>query len=335
MYRMYGNICFFRKVNFQMFDNGDSTQLIKILNELYPVEILTVQSVTNEMYKCTAKQDVYFARITNYKSYEEQLEEVTYTNFLKKEGLAVSPTISSLNRNVVEKITLGDKEMLTVLYKATPGIHLPRNQWNADVLKELGRQIGRLHRYSKKFEEIHPVKYINDWHDNEEYAFHKYIPEEESVIRGIAQDVLSTIKALQKNRSNYGLMHGDLWLENILVDDDMKLTMVDFQDCEKNFYIFDLAVPIYSALEYSFVGGGNIVDYGRDIVKAIIDGYQEENDLPAEMLEKLPLFIKLKEVFEYSLMHMYWNKEKLTEEQIRIMNHFRMRIERNHSLLDM
>ncbi len=249
------------------------------------------------------------------------------------EGLGVSPTISSLNGKVVEKITLGNKEVLTVLYKSAPGIHLPRDQWNANVLKELGRQIGRLHRFSKKFEEMHPTKYINDWHDNEEYAFLKYIPKEETAIRDIAQDVLSTIKKLPKNQSNYGLLHGDLWLENILVDSDSKLTMVDFQDCEKNFYIFDLAVPIYSAIEYSFVGGGNIVEYGRDITKAIIDGYQEENNLPQEMLEQLPLFIKLKEVFEYSLMHMYWNKEKLTEEQIRIMNHFRMRIERNHSLL--
>lgn len=316
--------------------NGESTelQLLKVLNELYPVMVLTVQSVTNEMFRCTAKQDVYFARITNYKSFDEQLEEVMYTNFLHQEGLAVSLAISSLNRNVVERITLGDKEMLTVLYKAAPGVHLPRKQWNADVLKELGRQIGRLHRFSREFEEIHPVKHIKDWHENEEYAFLKYIPEEESAIRGIAQDVLSTIKALPKNRSNYGLLHGDLWLENILVADEMKLAMVDFQDCEKNFYIFDLAVPIYSAIEYSFVGGGNIVDYGREITKAIVDGYQEENDLSAEMLEQLPLFIKLKEVFEYSLMHMYWNKEKLTEEQIRIMNHFRMRIERDHSILD-
>lgn len=319
-----------------MMNNGESTelQLLNVLNGLYPVTLLTVQAVTNEMFRCTAKQDVYYARITNYKSYDEQLEEVTYTNFLNKEGLAVSPSISSLNRNVVEKITLGNKDLLAVLYKAAPGIHLPKEQWNADVLKELGRQIGRLHRFSKQFEEIHPVKHINDWYENEEYAFLKYIPEKESTIRDIAQDVLSTIQALPKNRSNYGLLHGDLWLENILVDHDSQLAMVDFQDCEKNFYIFDLAVPIYSAIEYSFVGGCNIVDYGREITKAIIDGYKEENDLPAEMIERLPLFIKLKEVFEYSLMHMYWNKEKLTEEQIRIMNHFRMRIERNHSLLD-
>lgn len=287
------------------------------------------------MFRCTAKHDVYFARITNYKSYDEQLEEVAYTNFLCKEGLAVSPTISSLNRNVVEKITLGDKEVLTVLYKSAHGIHLPRDRWNADVLKELGRQIGRLHRYSRKFEEMYPVKYINDWHENEEYALLKYIPKEENAIRDIALDVLSTIKGLPKTRSNYGLLHGDLWLDNILVNHDSQLAMVDFQDCEKNYYIFDLAVPIYSAIEYSFVGGGNIVDYGREITKAILEGYQEEHDLPPEILEQLPLFIKLKEVFEYSLMHMYWNKEKLTEEQIRIMNHFRMRIERNYSLLDM
>ncbi|WP_100407619.1 hypothetical protein [Bacillus solitudinis] len=31
---------------------------------------------------------------------------------------------------------------------------------------------------------------------------------------------------------------------------------------------------------------------------------------------------KLKEIFEYSLMHMCWAKEKITEEQIRIMNHY-------------
>ncbi|MEG0385961.1 MAG: phosphotransferase [Solibacillus sp.] len=308
-------------------------KILKVLNEIYPLDFIKIETVTNEMFRCIAKQGEYFARITNYKSYDEQLEEVDYTNFLYKEGLAVSPTITSLNGKIVEKVTLDNKEILTVLYQSAPGIHLPRNEWNADILKELGRQIGKLHRISKKFEEAYSIKYINDWHDNEEYAFLKYIPKEETAIRAIAQEVLLTIKEMPKSYSNYGLLHGDLWLENVLVDHDSKLTMVDFQDCEKHFYIFDLAVPIYSAIEYSYVGGGNIVEYGRSITTAILEGYQEENELSLEMIQKLPLFIKLKEVFEYSLMHMYWNKEKLTEEQIRIMNHFRMRIEQNRSLL--
>lgn len=303
-------------------------KILELLNAIYPVEIIKVEAVTNEMYRCTAKQGIYFARITNYKSYDEQLEEVMYTNYLYKKGLGVSPAIVSINGNEVEKIKFNNKEVLTVLYEAAKGKHLSRNQWNADVLKELGRQIGKLHRLSRKFEEINPTRYINDWHQNEEYAFLKYIPEEETMIRDVAQEILTKINNIPKNKSNYGLLHGDLWLENVLIDRDMKLSMVDFQDCEKNYYIFDLAVPIYSAIEYSFVGGGNITKYERDITKAIIEGYQEENNLPKEMLEKLPLFIQLKEVFEYSLMHMYWDKEKLTEEQIRIMNHFRMRIEK-------
>ncbi|MBS4196407.1 phosphotransferase enzyme family protein [Lederbergia citri] len=308
-------------------------KILESLNKIYPVDFIKIEPVTNEMYRCIAEQGIFFARITNYKTYEEQLEEVTYTNFLYNEGFGVPPIILSKNSNLVEKIML-DKEFLTVLYRAASGIHLPKNQWNASVFNELGRQIGRLHRLTKKFEDIETIKYIKDWHDNEEYAFLTYIPKEESSIREIADEVLSTIKKLPKSHSTYGLLHGDLWLENILVDNDSKLTMIDFQDCEKHFYIFDLAVPIYSALEYSFVGNGNIVDYGRSITKAIIDGYQTENELSLDMLGKLPLFIKLKEIFEYSLMHMYWNKEKLTEEQVRIMNHFRIRIEHNHSILE-
>lgn len=118
------------------------------------------------------------------------------------------------------------------------------------------------------------------------------------------------------------------------MENDLNLTMIDFQDCEKHFYIFDLAVPVYSAIEYSFVGNGNIVDYENSITKAILDGYQEENELPKEMIDKLPLFIKLKEVFEYSIMHMYWNKEELTEEQVRIMNLYRMKIENKHAYIN-
>ncbi|PHF97900.1 protein kinase, partial [Bacillus toyonensis] len=283
---------------------------------------------------CNTVQGNYFIRITNYKTYEEQLEEVKYTNFLYQTGLGVPPIIPSLQGNLVENLTL-DKEVFAVVYKAAPGIHLPRSEWNPDVFKQLGQEIGKLHLISKDFESIERVKHINAWYENEEYNFLKYIPKEETIIREIACDVLSSIKNLPKTSTNYGLIHGDLWLENILVDSDSNLSMIDFQDCEKNFYIFDLAVPIYSAIEYSFAGNGNIVDYENSITKAILDGYQEERELPKEMIDKLPLFIKLKEIFEYSLMHMYWNKEELTENQVRIMNLYRMKLENKDSLIKM
>ncbi|WP_141533559.1 phosphotransferase enzyme family protein [Bacillus cereus] len=308
-------------------------EMLKQINKLYPLNFIEIIPVTNEMYQCLAEQGNYFVRITNYKTYEEQLEEVKYTDFLYKKGLGVPPIIPSISGDLVEKITL-DKELFTVLYKAAPGIHLPRNEWNSNVFKKLGQQIGKLHRISKDFERIEPVIHINDWYENEEYNFINYIPKEETTIREIASDVLTSIKELPKDPSNYGLIHGDLWLENILVENNSNLTMIDFQDCEKHFYIFDLAVPIYSAIEYSFVGNGNIVDYENSITNAIIDGYQEENEIPKEMIGLFPFFIKLKEIFEYSLMHMYGDKEELTEEQVRIMNLYRMKIENKYAYIN-
>ncbi|MBG9535879.1 phosphotransferase enzyme family protein [Bacillus thuringiensis] len=308
-------------------------EILQFINELYPLNFIYIKPITNEMYQCLTELDTYFIRITNYKTYEEQLEEVTYTNFLYQNGLSVPPIIPSLQGNFVEKLTL-DKEIFAVLYKAAPGIHLPRCEWNSNIFKELGKQIGKLHRISKSFEQVKPVKHINNWYENEEYNFLKYIPKEETTIRRIASDVLISIKELQKSTSNYGLIHGDLWLENILVENNSTITMIDFQDCEKHFYLFDLAVPIYSAIEYSFAGNGNIVDYEHSITKALFEGYQEENELPKEMIEKFPLFIKLKEIFEYSLMHMYWDKEELTEEQVRIMNLYRMKIETKYTYIN-
>ncbi|VXC73110.1 conserved hypothetical protein [Bacillus mycoides] len=186
--------------------NNIEKEILKLINKLYPLDFIEMTPITNEMYQCLTAQGTYFVRITNYKTYEEQLEEVTYTNFLYQKGLGVPPIIPSLKANLVEKITL-DKEVFAVLYKAAPGIHLPRNEWNSNVFKKLGQQIGKLHRASKNFESIEPVKHINDWYQNEEYNFLNYIPKEETTIREIASDVLTSIKELPKSTSNYGLIH--------------------------------------------------------------------------------------------------------------------------------
>lgn len=229
-------------------------QVISFLNDNYPLHIHKAEAVTNEMYRCIGDQGTYYARVTNYKPYEEQLEEVSWTNALYREGVGVAPAIPSCRGQIVE--LMPPKDIIVVVYKAAPGIHLPRAEWNAEVLAELGRQIGRMHRITQSYEANHPLHHLGDWHDQEEYNFAKYIPAEETAIRAIAANVLAEVKKLPRERATYGLIHGDLWLENILVDRGSSLTMIDFQDCEKHYYMYDMAVPLYSALEFSFAGRG-------------------------------------------------------------------------------
>ncbi|WZX99980.1 phosphotransferase [Bacillus sp. FSL W7-1360] len=306
-------------------------RILGFLNNNFPISFTKVEPVTNEMYRCFGDQGNYFARITNYRTYEEQLEEVNWTNFLYKNGMDVSPTISSIDGHSVEKMTPEDK--LVVLYRAAPGRHLSNAEWDALILKKLGRQIGKMHRLTKEYEKIRPFTHVSDWYKQEEYRFDKYIPQQESTIKEFAQEVISKIKEIPADKSAYGVIHGDVWLENTVVDKHHTITFIDFQDCEKHFLIYDLVVPLYSALRYTFIGKGNIRDYKKAILEALVEGYMEEYHISNEMLEKLPLFLLLKEVFEYNLMHMYWNQDKLSEDQVRLMNFYRMNLEYNHSII--
>lgn len=308
-----------------------SEDILNFLNERYPVVLQKIEAVSDGMYRCYGNQGIYYARIGQYRIYEEQLEEVQWTNFLYEQGVGVSPAVPSVNGHVVETILPGDD--LVVFYKAAPGSHLERTEWGASVLKSLGRQIGRMHRLTKEYEKSRPFKYVGDWHHQEEYQFDQYIPREETTIRERAHAVISEIKALPIEEATYGMIHGDLWLENIVVGPGQSVTMIDFQDCEKHYWVYDLAVPLYSALHYTFAGQGNISDYGKSIFASLIDGYLMEHAISDKTLQQIPVFLKLKEIFEYSLMHMYWDQRKLSEEQVRIMNLYRIRIEQGHPVI--
>lgn len=76
------------------------------------------------------KSGIYYARITNYKSYEEQLVEVSWTNYLFEHGVGVSPAIRSFNNRLIVE-GMFPEEKLVVLYKAAEGVHLSRSNWHA------------------------------------------------------------------------------------------------------------------------------------------------------------------------------------------------------------
>ncbi|GBF75379.1 hypothetical protein PA598K_03782 [Paenibacillus sp. 598K] len=305
--------------------------LLSFLSIAYALECQTAKAVTNEMYCCTSAKGEYFVRVTNYKTYKEQKAELEWTAHLFEHGVGVPEIIRSVKHSLLERLTVEGKERLVVVFGAAPGIHLPRSRWDASVFGALGRQIGRMHRVSQGYIASGTTGQIGHWHESPEYDFGSAIPAEETRIHDIAIEVMAKVKALPQEESTYGLIHGDLWLENILVDDSSRLTMIDFQDCERHYLLYDLAVPIYSALEYSYTGSGSILEYERSITQALIDGYREEHELSAEMLAHLPLMLQLKQLFDYNLMHLYWDAESLSEEQVRLLNLYRMRIERMHA----
>lgn len=138
--------------------------------------------------------------------------------------------------------------------------------------------------------------------------------------------VIGKMHRLSKgNKDTYGLIHGDVCQGNFFLNDD-KITLIDFQDCEHNYFIFDLAAVIYFAVENSF-NGNDINSYSIEFIKALLKGYRKECNIDSFWIEKIPLFLKLREMLSFIILHCYWDVESFDEDRKALLNLYRKNIE--------
>ncbi|MBT3170842.1 MAG: phosphotransferase [Rhodospirillaceae bacterium] len=90
--------------------------------------------------------------------------------------------------------------------------------------------------------------------------------------------------AIGQPKENYGLIHSDLNLDNMLLHDG-RVMAIDFDDCGFGWHLFDLAT-----ISILFRGTD---DYDQ-IHQSLITGYRQVRDLSDELLELMPLFYLLR-----------------------------------------
>jgi hypothetical protein len=52
-----------------------SEDILNFINERYPVVLQKIEAVSDGMYRCYGNQGIHYARIGQYRTYEEQLED--------------------------------------------------------------------------------------------------------------------------------------------------------------------------------------------------------------------------------------------------------------------
>lgn len=91
--------------------------ILEEINVKYPVNIETVNietvnQLTYEMFLCNGEDNSYYVRITNYKTYEEQVEEVCWTNYLFENGVGVAPVVRSFGTILLKSPTFKVENLL-------------------------------------------------------------------------------------------------------------------------------------------------------------------------------------------------------------------------------
>lgn len=219
--------------------------------------------------------------------------EVDWINFLAGHGASVARAILSAEGNLVEAIPDGyGAEFLCTSFVHAPGGPISRAQTNDSVYRNYGRLLGRMHALSKTYRVSNPAWKRYDWDSPENNTAEKQIPASDTSILEKYRATLNHLRKLPRNADGFGMIHQDAHPGNFFVDEQLNLTLFDFDDCVYGHFIYDIAMVLF----YTSNGEADPAAYTARFMPVFLDGYREENRLDPSWLAELPHFMKLREI---------------------------------------
>ncbi|HSI86904.1 MAG TPA: phosphotransferase [Candidatus Methylacidiphilales bacterium] len=130
-------------------------------------------------------------------------------------------------------------------------------------------------------------------------------------------ETAATLACLPRSNDNYNLIHADLHFWNFAVSESGNLTVFDFDNCEYNWLIADLATALFEATTCAFQQLPR-QEFIRKFVLDFLAGYDREYDKGfGIMLNSLPDFVKFREIQIFLILSRRWKNHDLGPFQLR------------------
>jgi homoserine kinase type II len=133
-----------------------------------------------------------------------------------------------------------------------------------------GRALASLHRAGADFPDHRPGRYESDEIERRMTSIATVHAPHDPVLAAATAVLQPTLAALREERDlglPLGLIHGDLFIDNVLYQDGTLAALLDFEQASWGALVYDLAV---SVLAFGF--GRD--DFRADVTSAFIAGYQ-------------------------------------------------------------
>jgi len=235
-----------------------------------------------------------------------------------------------VNSSWVERVPAGDSYFSVVSYEKLIGEPIGDSLWNETLFRRWGTLLGKLHRLSLKYV---PRNRRNTWHESDFPNLEAYIPSTDRDIRISGERVVQSVKDLPLSEFQYGLIHADVYQENLFWAKG-ELLLFDFDNCEYGHYISDIAIALYAAL-WRHLDQPNPAQFSERFLRALLLGYREEHALSRTEIEALPLFLQLREVLIYTVAKKMLDLKNLTPIQARLLAERGNRIRKNEPIVDL
>jgi Ser/Thr protein kinase RdoA (MazF antagonist) len=236
----------------------------------------------NHSYRVTADNEEYILRVYNYKhrNIQQVAEEVKLLNKLK-DTVSVSSPIAYATKEFIHEINAPEGSRCVVLFSFAEGKKL--RHLTTELNFKIGTEVGKFH-LSTKNTSIGRVDYSVETLITRAYQqIAAYISEELEEMRFIKNSATVLSEVFSKFPLASGVVHLDIWYDNMNIREDGTVTLFDFDNCGNGWMILDIGYYCMQ-LFYTEPDGA---EYEKKRA-AFIDGYRSITPVPDEELELIP-----------------------------------------------
>ena len=276
-----------------------------------PDHILELDGFESFIYKYQRGEEKGILRVTHsIRRTPEQINgELDWINFLKRGGAGVAKAIPAVNGSLL--ITIDDEVggvfIANIFERARGEPH--QGDWTQEFLLEYGCQLGLMHQLTVGYKPSDPAWKRPEWDDPIHLDVIDFIPPDEIKIKEIYHGLVDETRSLPKDPYSYGLIHQDAHRGNFFVDEKGQITFFDFDDSSYSWFVEDIALALF----YGVMGQEDPTGFTRQFLEGFLPGYYSEFDLDPDWFEKIPLFLKRRELDLYAVIHRSFDLNNLDD----------------------
>ena len=288
-----------------------SQTILEQARQAYGIESSTatlLDGFESFIYQVSKNGKDYILRIGHSARRTSQLiqAESEFLNYLAHGGLSVPQVLLSEAGRLVEEIQAVDGSFfLTTLFEKAQGRPPKKTEFGPALFFNMGCFMGKLHQLSKDFNPSQPRFKRFSIEDDlvvMEASARKYLPECDEPVLMAYKETAAAIRSLPKSSSNYGLCHIDFHGGNFFITDEGKITLFDFDDCQYAWFVYDIAMALFYAISHDCTRPEELAK-AEAFLRHFWQGYVQFNDLDPSWLQQIRLFLRLREIDLYILIH--------------------------------
>lgn len=272
--------------------NLSATHIGLFLQEKYSLSKDTkcqlIKAGINDTYLITDNLDKFVFRIysLNWRTYAEIVEEIKLLNELKQKNISISYPLPDKTNNFTQTLNAPEGDRYAVLFTYASGEKL--HIISAETHFHIGQLMARLHKvtnnqklsrvdYSPEVILIDSLKHVSNFltADTEEMNF--MLSAQKYLIKEFENADTSQIRK--------GIVHLDIWFDNINVTEENEITIFDFDFCGNGWLCLDIG---YYIMQLHNVEKYEPKDY-QPKVDSFIKGYESITQISKEEKRLIPM----------------------------------------------